>query len=162
MAKKIKQTKVTKFSELENKVAALWTRVSTERQEENNCSLETQERICREYAAKHGITIKKQYGGTHESAKTEGQLYRKMIAEVAADRDINIILVYSFDRFSRAGNEAIMPKAYLKPKGVYVISATQPIDTDSIAGEFMENILFLFNQFENSLRRDKAVTGMTA
>ena len=65
MAKKIKQPKVTKFSELENKVAALWTRVSTERQEENNCSFETQERICREYAAKHGITIKKQYGGTH-------------------------------------------------------------------------------------------------
>ena len=162
MAKKTKQTKVAKFSELENKVAALWTRVSTERQEEHNCSLETQERICKEYAANHGITIKKQYGGTHESAKTEGQLYRKMIAEVAADRDINVILVYSFDRFSRAGNEAIMTKAYLKSKGVYVISATQPTDPDSCAGEFMENILFLFNQFENSLRRDKAVTGMTA
>ena len=162
MKKNSKQTKVTKFSELENKVAALWTRVSTERQEENNCSLETQERICKEYAANHGITIKKQYGGTHESAKTEGQLYRKMIAEVAADREINIILVYSFDRFSRAGNEAIMTKAYLKSKGVYVISATQPTDPDSCAGEFMENILFLFNQFENSLRRDKAVTGMTA
>ena len=162
MAKKIKQTKVTKFSELENKVAALWTRVSTERQEENNCSLETQERICREYAAKHGITIKKQYGGTHESAKTEGQLYRQMIAEVAKDRDINVILVYSFDRFSRAGNEAIMTKAYLKTKGIYVISATQQTDPDSAAGEFMENIIFLFNQFENSLRRDKAVTGMTA
>ena len=162
MKKKTKQTKVTKFSELENKVAALWTRVSTERQEENNCSLDTQERICREYAANHGITIKKHYGGTHESAKTEGQLYRQMIAEVAKDRDINVILVYSFDRFSRAGYEAIMTKAYLKSKGIYVISATQPIDTDSIAGEFMENILFLFNQFENSLRRDKAVTGMTA
>lgn len=162
MAKKTKQTKVTKFSELENKVAALWTRVSTERQEENNCSLDTQERICREYAANHGITIKKHYGGTHESAKTEGQLYRQMIAEVAKDRDINVILVYSFDRFSRAGYEAIMTKAYLKSKGIYVISATQPIDTDSIAGEFMENILFLFSQFDNSLRRDKSVTGMTA
>ena len=160
--KRVKAQKVTKFSELENKVAALWTRVSTERQEEHNCSLETQERICREYAANHGITIKKQYGGTHESAKTEGQLYRKMIAEVATDRDINVILVYSFDRFSRAGHEAIMTKAYLKSKGVYVISATQPTDPDSCAGEFMENILFLFNQFENSLRRDKAVTGMTA
>ena len=162
MKKKGKKKNVTKFSELENKVAALWTRVSTERQEENNCSLETQERICREYAAKHGITIKKHYGGTHESAKTEGQLYRKMIAEVAADRDINIILVYSFDRFSRTGNEAIMTKAYLKTKGVYVISATQQTDPDSAAGTFMEDILFLFNQFENSLRRDKAVTGMTA
>ena len=162
MKKKGKKKNVTKFSELENKVAALWTRVSTERQEENNCSLETQERICREYAAKHGITIKKHYGGTHESAKTEGQLYRKMIAEVAANRDINIILVYSFDRFSRAGNEAIMTKTYLKTKGVYVISATQQTDPDSAAGTFMEDILFLFNQFENSLRRDKAVTGMTA
>ena len=162
MKKKIKQAKVTKFSELENKVAALWTRVSTERQEENNCSLETQERICREYAANHAITIKKQYGGTHESAKTEGQLYRQMIAEVAKDRDINVILVYSFDRFSRAGNEAIMTKAYLKTKGIYVISATQQTDPDSAAGTFMEDILFLFNQFENSLRRDKAVTGMTA
>ena len=160
--KRVRAQKVAKFSELENKVAALWTRVSTERQEEHNCSLETQERICREYATSHGITIKKQYGGTHESAKTEGQLYRKMIAEVAADRDINIILVYSFDRFSRAGNEAIMTKAYLKTKGVYVISATQQTDPDSVAGTFMEDILFLFNQFENSLRRDKAVTGMTA
>lgn len=35
-----------------------------------------------------------------------------MIAEVAKDKEINIILVYSFDRFSRAGTEAIMTKAY--------------------------------------------------
>ena len=152
---------VTKFAKLENKVAALWTRVSTERQEENNCSLDTQEKICREYAAKHGITIKKCFGGTHESAKTEGELYRKMITEVARDKEINIILVYSFDRFSRSGTEAIMTKAYLKTKGIYVVSATQATDPDSAAGEFMENIIFLFNQFENNLRRDKAVTGMT-
>lgn len=154
-------TQAYKSSKLENKVSVLWTRVTTERQEENNCSLETQERICREYATNHGITIKKHYGGTHDSAKTEGQLYRKMIAEVAAYLDINIILVYSFDRFSRAGHEAIMTKAYLKSKVIYVISATQPTDPDSCAGEFMENILFLFNLFDNSLRRDKTVTGMT-
>ncbi|WP_290456193.1 recombinase family protein [Bacteroides acidifaciens] len=152
---------VVKFKELENKVAALWTRVSTERQEENNCSLDTQERICREYADAHGIRIKKHFGGTHESAKTEGELYRKMITEVAKDKEINIILVYSFDRFSRTGTEAIMTKAFLKTKGIYVVSATQATDPDSAAGEFMENIIFLFNQFENSLRRDKAVTGMT-
>ena len=152
---------VVKFKELENKVAALWTRVSTERQEENNCSLDTQERICREYAETHGITIKKHFGGTHESAKTEGELYRKMIADVARDKEINIILVYSFDRFSRTGTEAIMTKAYLKTKGIYVVSATQATDPDSAAGEFMENIIFLFNQFENSMRRDKSVTGMT-
>lgn len=155
------KVKITEFSKLERKVAALWTRVSTEKQERNNCSLENQQRICREYAERNGITIKKEFGGTHESAKTEGRRYREMIAEVAKDKEINIILVYSFDRFSRAGTEAIMTKAYLKAKGIYVISATQATDPDSAAGTFMENILFLFNQFENDLRRDKCVMGMT-
>lgn len=42
---KKKKVKVTEFSKLENKVAALWTRVSTEKQERNNCSLENQQRI---------------------------------------------------------------------------------------------------------------------
>ncbi len=156
-----KKVKVTEYGQLEHKVAALWTRVSTEKQEMNNCSLDTQKRICEEYAAANGITIKARFGGTHESAKVEGKQYKEMIAKVARDKEINIILVYSFDRFSRAGNEAIATKAYLKTKGVYVISATQATDPDSAAGEFMENIIFLFNQFENNLRRDKAVTGMT-
>lgn len=159
--KKIKGTKtVVEYSKLDRKVAALWTRVSTEKQQRNNCSLENQQRICREYAESHGITIKKEFGGTHESAKTEGKMYREMIAEVARDKEINIILVYSFDRFSRAGTEAMMTKAYLKSKGIYVISATQATDPDSAAGTFMENILFLFNEFENDLRRDKCITGM--
>ena len=160
--KKIKGVKtVVEYSKLERKVAALWTRVSTREQEENNCSLENQRKICLEYAEQRGITIKREFGGTHESAKTEGEMYRKMIAEVAKDKEINIILVYSFDRFSRAGTEAMMTKAYLKSKGIYVISATQATDPDSAAGRFMEDILFLFNQFENELRRDKSVMGMT-
>ena len=155
-----KKERIVEFSKLERKVAALWTRVSTEKQEQNNCSLETQEAICREYAKNHNITIKKTFGGTHESAKTEGKMYKDMIAAVANDKEINIILVYSFDRFSRAGTEAMMTKAYLKSKGVYVVSATQATDPDSPAGTFMENIIFLFNQFENDLRRDKSVAGM--
>ena len=159
--KRKEKEQVVEYSKLDRKVAALWTRVSTKEQEENNCSLENQRKICLEFAALRGITIKKEFGGTHESAKTEGEMYRKMIEEVAKDKDINIILVYSFDRFSRAGTEAIMTKAYLKAKGIYVISATQATDPDSAAGTFMENILFLFSQFENDLRRDKSVMGMT-
>ena len=161
MKKKAKEKKVPKFSELENKVAALWTRVSTERQEENNCSLEKQDKICREYAENHGITIKKSFGDTHESAKTEGALFKNMISEVAKDREINIILVYSFDRFSRSADEALMTIAFLKSKGIYVISATQYTDPDSSSGQFFEKVLLVFGEFDNSLRRDNAVAGMT-
>lgn len=159
--RKIKKNKVVEFSKLTNKVAALWTRVSTERQEENNCSLDTQKKICMEYAARNGIRIKREFGGTHESAKTEGKKYKAMISAVIADPEINIILVYSFDRFSRTGPEAITTKAYLKSIGKYVISATQQIDPDSASGTFMEDMLFIFNLFENKLRRSKSVTGMT-
>lgn len=160
MAKKNKE-KVVEYARIERKVAALWTRVSTERQENENYSLDNQKKICKEFAEKNDITIKREFGGRHESAKNEGKMYKEMIAEVARDKEINIILVYSFDRFSRAGYEAMMTKAYLKSKGIYVVSATQLTDPDSAAGEFMENILFLFNQFENNLRRDKSVMGMT-
>lgn len=128
MSKKKSKEKVVEFSKLTNKVAAVWTRVSTERQADTNGSLESQRRICTEYAESHAIRIKKYYGGTNESAKVEGKLYREMIAEVARDKEINIILVYSFDRFSRAGYEAMMTKAYLKAKGIYVVSATQATD----------------------------------
>lgn len=129
MKKKIEKQKVMKFSELENKVAVLWMRGVAERQEDNYCSLETQERICKEYAARNGITIKKQYRSVHKSTKTE-ELHR-MIAEVLADREINIILISSFDRLSRSVNEAITTIAHLKSKGVYVISATQPTDPNN-------------------------------
>lgn len=158
---KKKTRNVVEYSKLQRKVAALWTRVSTEHQELYNCSLENQKRICQEYAERNGITIKREFGGTHESAKEEGKMYKNMISEVAKDGEINIILVYSFDRFTRSGNEGIMTKAYLKSKGIYVISATQVTDPDSAVGVLMENIIFLFNQFENQLRRDKSVLGMT-
>ena len=161
MGKNKKTNKIIEYSKLENKVAALWTRVSSQDQERKGCGLDFQEKICKEYAIKNNITIKKVFGGKYESAKTEGEGYRKMIQEVAKDKEINIILVHAFDRFTRTGPEGIMTKAYLKAKGIYVISATQPTDPDSAAGEFMENIIFLFNQFENQMRRDKCVTGMT-
>ena len=54
--------------------------VSTKEQAENNLSLETQEKACRDYASKHGIEVEKLMGGTNESAKQEGKLYNEMIS----------------------------------------------------------------------------------
>ena len=161
MSKKKSKEKVVEYSKLEHKVAAVWTRVSTGKQADNNGSLESQKRICDDNAASKGNRIKEYFGDTIESAQTEGKLYRNMIEKVAKDKEINVILVASYDRFSRTGPEGIMTKAYLKAKGIFVVSATQATDPDSAACTFMENIIFLFNQFENSLWRDIAVIGMT-
>ena len=55
MSKKKSKEKVVEYSKLEHKVAAVWTRVSTGKQADNNGSLESQKRICDEYAASKGI-----------------------------------------------------------------------------------------------------------
>ena len=55
-----------------------------------------------------------------------------------------------------------MTKAYLRSKGIYVISATQATDPDSAAGQLMENMLFLFNKFENQMRQAKTYGGTIA
>ena len=89
---------------MEHKVAAVWTRVSTGKQADNNGSLESQKRICDEYAASKGIRIKEYFGDTNESAQTEGKLYHNMIEKVAKDKEINVILVASYDR-SRGHND---------------------------------------------------------
>ena len=165
MGKKTKSEKkalMDRTSPQDQKVAVIWTRVSTKEQAENNLSLETQEKACREYAERNGIEVDCIKGNTNESAKTEGKLFRDMIAYVSLHKRINTIIVYSLDRFSRTGPEAMVTKEYLKSKGISIVSVTQPIDNNNAAGTFMENIIFLFSQFENNLRKDKCTAGMIA
>ena len=157
---KAKKEKVKEFSQLKEKVAVVWTRVSTKEQAENNNSLDVQVKECEAYAQKKNIKIVEYFGGTNESAKKEGVLFKKMITKVSMMKEVNIILVSHFDRFSRAGEEGMLTKKILKSKGVFVVSATQPTDPDSVSGEFMENILFLVSKFENNLRKDKCEAGM--
>ncbi len=157
---KRKDAKRVDYAKLEHKVAAMWTRVSSDEQEQTNCSLDSQEKLCREYAERNGITIKKHYGGTHESAKDTGKLFSQMIAEVLKDGEINMILVSAYDRFSRTGAEASMTKALLKSKGIYLISVTQPVDPDSASGDFMQDVLLLFSKYDNTIRKEKCVGGM--
>ena len=157
-----KQKKITPYNELTCKVAAVWTRVSSEEQEKTNCSLDTQRTACEEYARKHGIRIKSYFGGTHESAKSEGSKHKQMVREVLRDKEINVILVRTFDRFGRAGAETILIKEELKRHGVYVISATEPCEPDSQMGIVMQNFMDLFSQMENNIRRDKTFSGTIA
>ncbi len=158
--KKRKQVRETEFAKLKEKVAVVWTRVSTREQAENNNSLDTQRKMCEDYAKRNNIRIINYYGGTYESAKTEGRLYQQMITDIAKKKEVNMILVAQLDRFSRAGIEAMTTRAYLKSQGIFVESAMNPVDHDSEMGDFFVNLLFLFNQFENNLRKSKCENGM--
>src|ERR1035437_7152656 len=134
-----------------NRNSIIYTRVSTKEQAENNMSLETQLKGCVEYAKNHEYIIVEKFGGTYESAQSdERKEFQKMIDFAKKYKEgISYIFVYSLERFSRTGGNAIWLSRQLRELGISIVSTTQPIDTSNPAGVLQESILFLFSQFDN-------------
>lgn len=139
----------------------IYTRVSTKEQADNNMSLDTQRRSCEQYAQKQGYTIMGYFGGTYESAKTDERTeFNTMLSFVKKSREkISCIIVYSVDRFSRSGANAIYIKEQLRSQGVMVMSVTQHTDTSTPSGNLQQNIQFIFSEYDNQLRKEKCVSG---
>lgn len=144
------------------KVAAIWTRVSSADQYKYNNSIPTQIAACEDYCNRNGIRIKKYFGGENESGARAGELFLDMIGEVLADPEYNYIVVYDFDRFSRSSTDGIIYKAKAKSSGITVKSVNQPIDENNILAEQIENILIILANIDNAMRRHKCYEGMVA
>lgn len=145
-----------------NNTCVIYTRVSTREQAENNMSLDTQRRACDIYAKKHSYKVMAYFGGTFESAKTdEREEFNHMLSFVQKTREkVSYIIVYSVDRFSRSGANAIYITEQLKHNGISVVSATQPTDVSTPSGSLQQNIQFIFSEYDNQLRREKTIAGM--
>ncbi len=144
------------------KKAIIYTRVSTKEQAENNTSLATQKKYCEEYAVKNGFEVVEYFGGTYESAKTdERKEFQRMIKFARQNSTIGVILVYSYDRFSRSGNNASYITDELNKQGIALTAVTQKVDTSNAGGKMQQDFFFLLSRFDNEMRRDKTKTGMS-
>jgi site-specific DNA recombinase len=148
-------------STLEKNKCVIYTRVSTKEQAENNLSLETQRKACGAFASKFGYIILEYFGGTYESAKNdERHEFKRMLDFVKKSKEkISYIVVYSVDRFSRSGANAIFIASELKKSGVNVLSVTQPTDSSTASGSLQQNIQFIFSEYDNQMRREKCMAG---
>lgn len=130
--------------------------------QEDNTSLASQKKHCEMYVNRRGLNVVGYFGGTYESAKTDDRKeFNRMLIFVKRSKNINYIIVYSYERFSRSGIAgASIAEDLLKKYGVITLATTQELDPTTPAGSFQQKILFLFGQMDNELRRDKVVTGM--
>lgn len=140
----------------------IYTRVSTKEQSENNQSLETQKKYCEELSKKKALNIVEYFGGTYESAKDDDRKeFNRMFKFILnKNNKINFIVVYSLDRFSRSGGNAINLSEKLGRQGIQIISVTQQVETTTPSGKFQESMFMMFSKFDNDMRRDKTLTGM--
>ena len=83
--------------------AVIYTRVSSADQEDNT-SLASQKKHCEMYANRRGLNVVGYFGGTYESAKTDDRKeFNRMLTFVKRSKNINYVIVYSYEHFSRSG-----------------------------------------------------------
>ncbi|HWY09918.1 MAG TPA: recombinase family protein, partial [Bacteroidia bacterium] len=154
--------KKSKFAErIEGSNCIIYTRVSSKEQEQGY-SLETQKREIEIACEKNGFTILAYFGGVFESAKTdEREEFTRMLKFARRTREkVSHIVVYSVDRFSRSGANAIYIASELRKENIKIFAVTQPGDTFTSAGKMQQNLQFIFSEYDNDLRREKCTAGV--
>lgn len=122
---------------------ALYARVSTEEQA-RGLSIETQLDAGRAHAETRGWEVVAEYVEPGKSATTDRRPeFQQMIKDALAGR-FSQILVYSYDRFARNIEDAVVYKSMLRRDGVDIISVLEPIDKTSPFSFVHEGMIDLF------------------
>lgn len=148
------------MSETQEKNGIIYCRVSSLEQVDGT-SLESQERLCREYAKKEGVNIFQTFIERGESAKTADRTEFMKAITLCSDKKNKIayFLVYKIDRFSRNQTDYAIVKQKLKNYGTEIRSVSEKID-DTPSGKLMEVMLSGFAEFDNNVRTERSVNGM--
>ena len=140
--------------------AALYAWVSSDRQDVD-LSVSAQLRALRDYAAKNGYIVAREYVDEAESGRiADRPEFRKMIdAASRPDSPFKEILVWKFSRFTRKREHAVAFKSLLRRKGVRVVSITEHAD-DTPTGKLMEAIIESVDEFYSENLAQEVLRGM--
>lgn len=145
------------------KTGVIYCRVSSAEQVDGT-SLESQERLCKEYALKHDIFVDENHIFIEkgESAKTANRTqFQKVLALCCSKKsEIDYFIVYKIDRFARNQNDHAITTTMLKKYGTSLRSVSEPIN-DTTTGKMMEGIISVFAEFDNNVRTERSRNGMT-
>ena len=113
-------------------------------------------KYCNAFCRANGLPIRAYFGGTYESAKTDGRKeFKRMLDYVRKEKSVSYIVILNYDRFSRTGPGAAQLSEQLRTEGIIVKSVNQDIDTSTAAGRLQENFFHMINNFDNSAKSDR-------
>src|SRR5262245_7520277 len=140
---------------------ALYARVSTTRQAENDLSIPDQLRQLKEFCKTHKLAIASEYVEPGASATDDRRLvFQQMIADATQPpAPFDAVLVHSRSRFFRDLFQFLQYERLLKKAGVKIISITQQTGDDA-AGDMASELFSLFDEYqskENSKHTQRAM-----
>lgn len=144
-------------ADAEAKRAALYARVSTAVDERQTA--ETQLRRLREYADRRGFSAAGEFVDTGSGLDEDRPAYSRL-REAARRREIDVVLVWRYDRFARSMQALVNALKEFEALGVDFISCQEQIDTTTPQGEMVFGIMASLAQFESSLISERVKAGM--
>ena len=140
---------------------ALYARVSTTRQAENDLSIPDQLRQMRQWAARNGHVIVKEYIEPGASATDDKRpMFQNMVNDAALKPSpFQLIVVHSFSRFFRDLVEGAMYQRKLLKAGIRLESITQHT-TDDSAGQMQRHMIMLFDEYQSKEIAKHVLRGM--
>ncbi len=129
---------------------ALYARVSTTRQAEKDLSIPDQLRQLREWCARQGLEVGREYVEPGASATDDRRaIFQDMIAAATAKPSpFEAIVVHSLSRFFRDHVELALYERKLKKSGVKLVSITQQTGDDT-SGELARSMFALFDEYQS-------------
>ena len=146
---------------METKKAAIYARVSSERQAEKDLSIAAQIKALQKYALERGWDVIGEYIDEAESARTANRpAFKDMIAMARKKtKPFDVILVWKLSRFARNREDSILYKSLLRKHGISVISINEKVD-ETPAGYLLEGIIEVIDEFYSINLSQDTVRGM--
>lgn len=128
------------------KRAKLYLRVSTGRQAANDVSLPSQRDITTNHCVTNDWPIVGEYVEAATATDDRRPEFQRMMEQACdPDKDFDLIVVYSFNRFFRNGADMELAIRKLRKHGVEVVSVTQPTGDDH-SRELMRQLIGVFDE----------------
>jgi len=120
---------------------------------------ETQLMALREYAERRGFQIVDEYIDYASGTREDRPRYR-MLLEAARKRQLDVVLVWRYDRFARSTQALVQALKEFQSLGVDFISYQENIDTTTPQGEMIFTVMASIAQFESALISERVKAGM--
>lgn len=143
--------------------AAVYIRVSTEKQDMEGYSLDEQERLCKLTIESKEMEYVKTYSDPGISGKTMDRPGLQAMFKAIDDKEIDAVVILKLDRLSRSQKDTLtIIEDILIANNITLISVKEQLDTSTPWGRAMIGILASFNQLERESIVQRTVMGRNA
>jgi site-specific DNA recombinase len=141
--------------------AAIYIRVSSDRQEQDGTSLVTQEESCRRYADEHGYAVVEVFSDTHTGAQYRERPGLSRLRTLVQAGSVEVVIAHALDRLSRNQAHTYILAEEFSRVDTQLKFVTEDFE-DSAVGRFIRSAKSFAAEVEREKMIERSVRGRHA